>query len=147
MLISSYIVFCNSTFFSVKDLSSRSRKCFPLLYIFISYVEKHNFIGVSLPLLKTVCWTYKMTMCLCECLILYPITLCREVFCPIVGCGSRLASMEDFENHYNARHTASCSMCSRVYPTSRLLSIHLSEAHDSFFQAKVARGYDMVLYV
>ncbi|XP_019436014.1 PREDICTED: zinc finger protein 511-like [Lupinus angustifolius] len=67
----------------------------------------------------------------------------REVFCPIVGCGARLISMEDFENHYNARHTAVCSVCSRVYPTSRLLSIHISEAHDSFFQAKVARGYDM----
>ncbi|KAE9599556.1 hypothetical protein Lal_00002625 [Lupinus albus] len=68
---------------------------------------------------------------------------CREVFCPIVGCGSHLTSMEDFENHYNARHTASCSVCSRVYPTSRLLSIHVSEAHDSFFQAKAAHGYDM----
>ncbi|XP_061354092.1 uncharacterized protein LOC133298772 [Gastrolobium bilobum] len=67
----------------------------------------------------------------------------REVFCPIVGCGARLTSMEDFEDHYNARHTASCSVCSRVYPTSRLLSIHVSEVHDSFFQAKVARGYDV----
>ncbi|XP_050230939.1 uncharacterized protein LOC126679956 [Mercurialis annua] len=67
----------------------------------------------------------------------------REVFCPIVGCGARLTSLEAFEDHYNARHTASCSVCSRVYPTSRLLSIHVSEAHDSFFQAKVARGYPM----
>ncbi|KAK7377666.1 hypothetical protein VNO80_03095 [Phaseolus coccineus] len=67
----------------------------------------------------------------------------REIFCPIVGCGARLTSMDDFENHYNARHTASCSVCSRVYPTSWLLSIHVSEVHDSFFQAKVARGYDM----
>lgn len=67
----------------------------------------------------------------------------REVFCPIVGCGARLTSVEDFENHYNARHTACCSVCSRVYPTSRLLSIHVSEVHDSFFQAKVARGYDV----
>ncbi|WRX20440.1 hypothetical protein QQP08_014931 [Theobroma cacao] len=65
----------------------------------------------------------------------------RGVFCPIVGCGARLISLEDFEDHYNARHTASCSVCSRVYPTSHLLSIHVSEAHDSFFQAKVARGY------
>jgi len=30
-----------------------------------------------------------------------------------------------------------------VYPTSRLLSLHVSEAHDSFFQAKVARGFPM----
>ncbi|KAK6928540.1 hypothetical protein RJ641_007131 [Dillenia turbinata] len=67
----------------------------------------------------------------------------REVFCPIVGCGARLKSLEVFEDHYHARHTASCSVCSRVYPTSRLLSIHVSEAHDSFFQAKVARGHAM----
>lgn len=67
----------------------------------------------------------------------------RGVFCPIVGCGARLTCLEDFEDHYNARHTASCSVCSRVYPTSRLLSIHVSEAHSSFFQAKVARGDPM----
>lgn len=70
--------------------------------------------------------------------------LSEEVFCPIVGCGARLKSLEDFEDHYNARHVASCSVCSRAYPTSRLLGIHVSEAHDSFFQAKVARGFAMV---
>ncbi|KAG7033369.1 Zinc finger protein [Cucurbita argyrosperma subsp. argyrosperma] len=67
----------------------------------------------------------------------------RKIFCPIVGCGAHLKSLDDFEDHYNSRHTASCSVCPRVYPTSRLLSLHVSEAHDSFFQAKVARGYDM----
>ncbi|XP_009620329.1 uncharacterized protein LOC107777165 [Nicotiana tabacum] len=66
-----------------------------------------------------------------------------NVFCPIVGCGARMRSLDDFEDHYATRHTASCSVCSRVYPTSRLLSIHVSEAHDSFFQAKVARGFPM----
>ncbi|KAJ6837272.1 putative E3 ubiquitin-protein ligase-like [Iris pallida] len=65
------------------------------------------------------------------------------IYCPIVGCGSRLNCLEAFEDHYHARHTACCSVCSRVYPTSRLLSIHVSEAHDSFFQAKVARGFPM----
>lgn len=69
---------------------------------------------------------------------------CRKFFCPIVGCGACLNSVDDFEDHYNSRHAASCSTCSRVFPTSRLLSIHVSEAHDSFFQAKVARGYAMV---
>ncbi|KAK3036440.1 hypothetical protein RJ639_030039 [Escallonia herrerae] len=67
----------------------------------------------------------------------------RGVYCPIVGCGAKLKSLEEFEDHYNARHTASCSVCSRVFPTSRLLSIHVSEAHDSFFQAKVTRGFPM----
>ena len=65
------------------------------------------------------------------------------VCCPIAGCGAHLDCLEDFEDHYSTRHTASCSVCSRVYPTSRLLSIHISEAHDSFFQAKVARGFPM----
>ncbi|KAJ8750127.1 hypothetical protein K2173_014042 [Erythroxylum novogranatense] len=67
----------------------------------------------------------------------------REVCCPIVGCGAHLKSLEAFEDHYNARHAASCSVCSTVYPTARLLSIHVSEVHDSFFKAKVARGYAM----
>lgn len=65
------------------------------------------------------------------------------VFCPIAGCGAHLDCLEDFEDHYMTRHTASCSVCSRVYPTSRLLSIHVSEAHDSYFEAKVARGFPM----
>ncbi|KAM0935944.1 putative transcription factor C2H2 family [Dioscorea sansibarensis] len=68
---------------------------------------------------------------------------CNNVLCPVVGCGTKLKCLEDFEDHYHARHTASCSVCSRVYPTSRLLSIHISEAHDSFFQAKVAHGFPM----
>ncbi|XP_010550208.1 PREDICTED: zinc finger protein 511 [Tarenaya hassleriana] len=67
----------------------------------------------------------------------------RRISCPIVGCGERLSSLENFEAHYHARHAASCSVCTRVYPTSRLLSIHVSETHDSFFQAKVDRGYAM----
>ncbi|KAL5678508.1 hypothetical protein ACJX0J_014639, partial [Zea mays] len=65
------------------------------------------------------------------------------VFCPIAGCGAHLDCLEEFEDHYVTRHTASCSVCSRVYPTSRLLSIHVSETHDSYFQAKVARGFPM----
>lgn len=72
--------------------------------------------------------------------------LLSNLFCPIIGCGARMKSLDDFEDHYVTRHTASCSVCSRVYPTSRLLSIHVSEAHDSFFQAKAARGYPMVIF-
>lgn len=67
----------------------------------------------------------------------------NTILCPIVGCGARLSCLDDFEDHYHARHTASCSVCSRVFPTSRLLSIHVSEAHDSFFQTKVAHGFPM----
>lgn len=72
---------------------------------------------------------------------------CSTVFCPIAGCGAHLDCLEEFEDHYVTRHTASCSVCSRVYPTSRLLSIHVSEAHDSYFQVKVARGFPMVIVI
>lgn len=63
--------------------------------------------------------------------------------CPIIGCGARLSAMNDFEDHYLARHTSTCSICSKVFPTTRLLNLHVAESHDSFFQAKVARGYPM----
>ncbi|KAH0457091.1 hypothetical protein IEQ34_014998 [Dendrobium chrysotoxum] len=68
------------------------------------------------------------------------------VHCPIVSCGARLSCLEDFEDHYHARHMSACAICSRVYPTSRLLSIHVSEAHDSFFAAKVAHGFPMIYH-
>ncbi|CDP16701.1 unnamed protein product [Coffea canephora] len=66
-----------------------------------------------------------------------------KLYCPLVGCGAHLRSLDEFEDHYTSQHSAACSVCSRVYPTSRLLSIHVSEVHDSFFQAKVARGFAM----
>jgi hypothetical protein len=70
---------------------------------------------------------------------------CRQLNCPIIGCGAKLKGLQDLESHYKSRHTATCSVCSRVFPTTRLLNFHVSETHDSFFQAKVARNYPMVL--
>ncbi|XP_015971307.1 uncharacterized protein LOC107494784 [Arachis duranensis] len=65
-----------------------------------------------------------------------------EVFC--VLCGSLLTSQNKcLPACPMLKLSFFCSVCSRVYPTSRLLSIHLSEVHDSFFQAKLARGYDV----
>ncbi|OAE33672.1 hypothetical protein AXG93_4689s1590 [Marchantia polymorpha subsp. ruderalis] len=67
-----------------------------------------------------------------------------QVRCPISGCGATLSSLSDFESHYSSAHRATCSVCFNVYPTTRLLNIHISECHDSFFKAKVARNYPMV---
>jgi hypothetical protein len=67
-----------------------------------------------------------------------------QVHCPIVGCGTKLRGLGDLEAHYVSRHTATCSVCARMFPTTRLLNLHVSETHDSFFQAKVARNYPMV---
>ncbi|KEH22017.1 zinc finger protein [Medicago truncatula] len=59
----------------------------------------------------------------------------REVFCPIAGCGARLASIEDFENHYYARHTASCSYeclvegCGLKFKSYKSRQHHLVDKH------------------
>jgi len=37
-----------------------------------------------------------------------------------------------------------CSVCSRILPSEHLLGLHVSEAHDSFFAAQVARGHKVV---
>lgn len=66
-----------------------------------------------------------------------------KMMCPVVGCKAKLNGLKDLETHFFSRHTAMCSVCSCVFPTSRLLDLHVSEAHDSFFQAKAARGHPM----
>ncbi|KAH7437396.1 hypothetical protein KP509_05G069200 [Ceratopteris richardii] len=63
--------------------------------------------------------------------------------CPVVGCKAKLNGLQELETHFFTRHTAVCSVCSRVFPTTRLLDLHICESHDSFFQAKVARGHPM----
>lgn len=52
-----------------------------------------------------------------------------------------LAGVSAFDQHYTAAHVNSCRVCGRAFPTGRLLSIHVSESHDAFFQAKAARGF------
>ncbi|KAI5060974.1 hypothetical protein GOP47_0023479 [Adiantum capillus-veneris] len=66
-----------------------------------------------------------------------------KVKCPVVGCKATLNGLRELETHFFSRHTAVCSVCSRVFPTSRLLDLHISETHDSFFRAKAARGHPM----
>jgi hypothetical protein len=60
--------------------------------------------------------------------------------CTIEGCKAILSSVHDYELHYQAAHINNCSVCRRVFPSSRLLSIHLDEAHSSFFAVMSARG-------
>lgn len=63
--------------------------------------------------------------------------------CPIVACRALLRCPGELDAHYAARHMAACSVCSRSYPTARLLGLHVAESHDSFFQAKVAARHAM----
>jgi len=45
-----------------------------------------------------------------------------------------------YEAHYAACHQHQCRSCGKAFSSSRLLSIHLLERHDSFFLARAARG-------
>ncbi|KAK3264042.1 hypothetical protein CYMTET_27192 [Cymbomonas tetramitiformis] len=76
-----------------------------------------------------------------------------EACCPIAGCKAVLAGPAALELHYSACHSQECSVCGAVFPSSRLLDLHVSEPfmgvglphglvmqrHDSFFAAMAAR--------
>eukprot|EP00903_Cladosiphon_okamuranus_P008012 g7729.t1 len=59
--------------------------------------------------------------------------------CMFHGCSSRFSSLQRHEAHYETSHRNRCSTCGRSFPTHRLLDLHLSETHDSFFKAMAER--------
>ncbi|KAM7250740.1 hypothetical protein ACFE04_022623 [Oxalis oulophora] len=73
----------------------------------------------------------------------------RRIYCPIVGCGFRLTSLENFEDHYNARHSACCSAkVARGYPMyvpslgDHVLGIVVDQKADLFRKlTRDVRGY------
>ncbi|CAI5942520.1 unnamed protein product [Closterium sp. NIES-65] len=67
----------------------------------------------------------------------------EPIRCPIPGCHVVVQGALALDAHHQAMHRAMCATCSKAFPSNRLLNIHVAEAHDSFFQAKVARGVAM----
>ena len=53
--------------------------------------------------------------------------------CIVFGCKVKLSKLSDMTTHYNQYHFHTCSECNRCYPNERLLSLHISELHDSYF--------------
>ncbi|KAF8656089.1 hypothetical protein HU200_060795 [Digitaria exilis] len=51
------------------------------------------------------------------------------VFCPIAGCGAHLGCLEDFEDHYVTRHSASCSGCGVKLKSYKSRQQHLIDKH------------------
>eukprot|EP01028_Stygiella_incarcerata_P012599 TRINITY_DN7915_c2_g1_i3.p1 TRINITY_DN7915_c2_g1~~TRINITY_DN7915_c2_g1_i3.p1 ORF type:complete len:231 (-),score=59.11 TRINITY_DN7915_c2_g1_i3:22-612(-) len=51
------------------------------------------------------------------------------------GCDRRFRSLRAFEEHYHASHRFRCIQCGRTFVNRRLLDIHITETHDSFFFA------------
>ena len=60
--------------------------------------------------------------------------------CPVGGCSFSAGSAHEFEAHYRARHAHQCSVCRRCFASERLLGLHISEVHDSYFAAMVQRN-------
>ncbi|KAJ5947713.1 Zinc finger C2H2 [Penicillium verhagenii] len=50
------------------------------------------------------------------------------------------ASYEDYEVHYIQAHVNRCSQCSKNFPTSHFLNLHIEENHDPLAAARKARG-------
>ena len=49
-------------------------------------------------------------------------------------------SYENYEVHYLQNHVNRCSECSKNFPGSHLLNIHIEENHDPLIAARRARG-------
>ncbi|CAM9431648.1 unnamed protein product [Ectocarpus sp. 6 AP-2014] len=59
--------------------------------------------------------------------------------CMFQDCTATFSSLKRHEEHYETSHRHRCFTCGRSFPTHRLLDLHLSEAHDSFFRAMAER--------
>lgn len=47
---------------------------------------------------------------------------------------------KQYESHYISDHTNTCSECSKNFPTSKLLDLHIAENHDPFIKIKLQKG-------
>jgi hypothetical protein len=51
---------------------------------------------------------------------------------------------DTFERHYYKYHGINCSICHAVFPYQLMLELHIIENHDSYSQARRARGDKIV---
>ena len=59
--------------------------------------------------------------------------------CKEVGCNQTFSSLNSFEEHRFKCHQHQCSVCNKSFLSDRLLSIHISELHDSYFEMLAKR--------
>lgn len=70
-----------------------------------------------------------------------------DIPCTATGCTLLFPNVAAFERHLFNNHRHRCSLCHKDLPTSRLLDIHISERHDSFFAVLAARQPSYVCLV
>lgn len=49
-----------------------------------------------------------------------------------------------FESHYQKFHIWSCTQCHKVFPSERVLELHITERHDPFAAVRKERGDKIV---
>lgn len=54
--------------------------------------------------------------------------------CSYGRCDRKFYGISQYEEHYNSAHRNVCHSCGRIFPTLRLLDLHILETHDSFFK-------------
>jgi hypothetical protein len=54
-------------------------------------------------------------------------------------CSRSFESIESFESHYGSFHRFECKTCHVTLPSAHLLNLHITECHDSYFQALLAQ--------
>lgn len=63
----------------------------------------------------------------------------KKYFCGFPGCPAFFDSFANCDVHYEEFHMFRCDECDSIFPSERLLDLHLQEAHDSFFATSVER--------
>ena len=69
--------------------------------------------------------------------------------CGISGCERRFRSHRAWENHYQGAHRHRCARCARVFPTARLVELHLREVRQGvvLLAEQVAREWETKAYL
>ncbi|XP_058461043.1 protein lethal(2)k10201 isoform X2 [Malaya genurostris] len=62
------------------------------------------------------------------------------IICNVPNCHYSCTTVQQYESHYNSHHRYSCGECNKTLPSGHLLDLHLSEVHDSYFEAQVQSG-------
>eukprot|EP01035_Chromulina_nebulosa_P027079 gene27079-35557_t len=70
---------------------------------------------------------------------IYVDNLAIEFRCSVYRCNQSFSSMAKLENHVFYTHRHQCSLCHRSFSSEHLLSIHISENHDSYFRVVASK--------
>lgn len=68
----------------------------------------------------------------------------KETFlCDAHGCSAKFSDLFSYEQHYNTMHRNACRFCKSVFPSRKLLDLHVLEIHDTMFKV-LAQKRNMV---